>query len=59
MKKEEILKIIETRIEDLDVLIKLGGRSTIQKTEVEMWQFARNELTLVRDTIATTSEDEV
>ena len=26
MKKEEILKIIETRIEDLDVLIKLGGK---------------------------------
>ena len=57
--KKEVLKIIETRIEDLDVLIKLGGRSTIQKTEVEMWQFARNELTLVRDTIATTSEGEV
>lgn len=61
MKKEEALKIIESRISDLDVLIKLNSRnanSSLQ-TNVEAWQFAQNELILVRDAIANIEECEV
>lgn len=61
MKKEESLKIIESRISDLNVLIKLNSRnanSSLQ-TNVEAWQFAQNELILVRDAIANIEECEV
>jgi len=61
MKKEEALKIIESRISDLNVLIKLNSRnanSSLQ-TNVEAWQFAQNELILVRDAIANIEECEV
>ena len=50
---------METRIHDLDVLIETCGRSAAQKDKVEMWQFAKNELILVRDTLATNEECEV
>ena len=52
MNKEKTLKIIETRISDLDALIKIGLQNESQKNNVEMWQFARNELVLVRDSVA-------
>lgn len=61
MKKEEALKIIESRISDLNVLIKLNSRnanSSLQ-TNVEAWQFAQNELILVRDALANIEECEV
>lgn len=61
MKKEEALKIIESRISDLNVLIKLNSRnanSSLQ-TNVEALQFAQNELILVRDAIANIEECEV
>ena len=59
MKKEEVLNVIETRIHDLDVRIETCGRSAAQTDKVEMWQFAKNELILVRDTLATNEECEV
>lgn len=59
MNKEKTLKIIETRISDLDALIKIGLQNETQKNNVEMWQFARNELVLVRDTVADVEESEV
>lgn len=59
MNKEKTLKIIETRISDLDALIKIGLQNETQKNNVEMWQFARNELVLVRDAIADVGESEV
>jgi hypothetical protein len=59
MNKEKTLKIIETRISDLDALIKIGLQNESQKNNVEMWQFARNELVLVRDSIADIEESEV
>ena len=59
MNKEKTLKIIETRISDLDALIKIGLQNESQKYNVEMWQFARNELVLVRDSIADIEESEV
>lgn len=59
MNKEKTLKIIETRISDLDALIKIGLQNELQKNNVEMWQFARNELVLVRDSIADIEESEV
>ena len=59
MNKEKTLKIIETRISDLDSLIKIGLQNESQKNNVEMWQFARNELVLVRDSIADIEESEV
>lgn len=59
MNKEKTLKIIETRISDLDALIKIGLQNESQKNNVEMWQFARNELVLVRDSVADLEESEV
>jgi len=59
MNKEKTLKIIETRIGDLDALIKIGLQNESQKNNVEMWQFARNELVLVRDSVADIEESEV
>lgn len=59
MNKEKTLKIIETRISDLDALIKIGSQNESQKNNVEMWQFARNELVLVRDAVADVKESEV
>jgi hypothetical protein len=59
MNKEKTLKIIETRISDLDALIKIGLQNESQKNNVEMWQFARNELVLVRDSVADIEESEV
>lgn len=59
MNKEKTLKIIETRISDLDALIKIGSQNESQKNNVEMWQFARNELVLVRDAVADAEESEV
>ena len=59
MNKEKTLKIIETRISDLDALIKICLQNESQKNNVEMWQFARNELVLVRDSIADIEESEV
>ena len=59
MNKEKTLKIIETRISDLDALIKIGSQTESQKNNVEMWQFARNELVLVRDAVADVEESEV
>lgn len=59
MNKEKTLKIIETRISDLDTLIKIGSQNESQKNNVEMWQFARNELVLVRDAVADVEESEV
>ena len=59
MNKEKTLKIIETRISDLDALIKIGSQNESQKNTVEMWQFARNELVLVRDAVADVEESEV
>lgn len=59
MNKEKTLKIIETRISDLDALIKIGPQNESQKNNVEMWQFARNELVLVRDAVADVEESEV
>lgn len=59
MNKEKTLKIIETRISDLDAFIKIGSQNESQKNNVEMWQFARNELVLVRDTVAGVEESEV
>lgn len=59
MNKEKTLKIIETRISDLDALIKIGSQNESQKNNVEMWQFARNELVLVRDSVADIEESEV
>ena len=59
MNKEKTLKIIETRISDLDALIKIGLQNESQKNNVEMWQFARNELVLVRDSIADIEDSEV
>lgn len=59
MNKEKTLKIIETRISDLDALIKIGLQNETQKNNVEMWQFARNELVLVRDAVANVGESEV
>lgn len=59
MNKEKTLKIIETRISDLDALIKIGLQNETQKNNVEMWQFARNELVLVRDAVADVEESEV
>lgn len=59
MNKEKTLKIIETRISDLDALIKIGSQNELQKNNVEMWQFARNELVLVRDSVADIEESEV
>ena len=50
MHKEKTLKIIETRI---------GSQNESQKNNVEMWQFARNELVLVRDAVADVEESEV
>lgn len=59
MNKEKTLKIIETWISDLDALIKIGSQNESQKNNVEMWQFARNELVLVRDAVADVEESEV
>lgn len=59
MNKEKTLKIIETRISDLDALIKIDLQNESQKNNVEMWQFARNELVLVRDSVADIEESEV
>lgn len=59
MNKEKTLKIIKTRISDLDALIKIGLQNESQKNNVEMWQFARNELVLVRDSVADIEESEV
>lgn len=59
MNKEKTLKIIETRISDLDALIKIGLQNESQKNNVEMWQFARNELVLVRDAVVDVEESEV
>ena len=59
MNKEKTLKIIETRISDLDAFIKIGLQNESQKNNVEMWQFARNELVLVRDSVADIEESEV
>lgn len=59
MNKEKTLKIIEIRISDLDALIKIGLQNESQKNNVEMWQFARNELVLVRDSVADIEESEV
>lgn len=59
MNKEKTLKIIETRIGDLDALIKIGLQNESQKNNVEMWQFARNELVLVRDSVADIEESAV
>ena len=59
MNKEKTLKIIETRISDLDALIKISLQNESQKNNVEMWQFARNELVLVRDSVADIEESEV
>ena len=59
MNKEKTLKIIESRINDLDALIKIGSRNESQKNNVEMWQFARNELVLVCDAVADVEESEV
>lgn len=59
MNKEKTLKIIETRIGDLDAFIKIGLQNESQKNNVEMWQFARNELVLVRDSVADIEESEV
>ena len=59
MNKEKTLKIIETRISDLDALIKISSQNESQKNNVEMWQFARNELVLVRDAVADVEESEV
>lgn len=59
MNKEKTLKIIETRISDLDALIKIGSQNESQKNNVEMWQFARNELVLVRDAVTDVEESEV
>lgn len=59
MNKEKTLKIIETRIGDLDAFIKIGLQNESQKNNVEMWQFARNELVLVRDLVADIEESEV
>ena len=59
MNKEKTLKIIETRIRDLDALIKIGLQNESQKNNVEMWQFARNELVLVRDAVTDVEESEV
>lgn len=59
MNKEKTLKIIETQISDLDAFIKIGLQNESQKNNVEMWQFARNELVLVRDSIADIEESEV
>ena len=59
MNKEKTLKIIETLISDLDALIKIGSQNESQKNNVEMWQFARNELVLVRDAVAGVEESEV
>lgn len=59
MNKEKTLKIIETRISDLDALIKIGLQNESQKNNVEMWQFARNELVLVRGSVADIEESEV
>lgn len=59
MNKEKTLKIIETRISGLDALIKIGSQNESQKNNVEMWQFARNELVLVRDAVADVEESEV
>ena len=59
MNKEKTLKSIETRISDLDALIKIGSQNESQKNNVEMWQFARNELVLVRDAVADVEESEV
>ena len=59
MNKEKTIKIIETRISDLDALIKIGLQNESQKNNVEMWQFARNELVLVRDSVADLEESEV
>lgn len=59
MNKEKTLKIIETRISDLDALIKIGSQNETQKSNVETWQFARNELVLVRDAVADVEESEV
>ena len=59
MKKEEALKIIETRICDLDMLIDICARNPKQKEELEMLQRSKNELVLVRDAIAIAPECEV
>lgn len=59
MNKEKTLKIIKTRISDLDALIKIGSQNESQNNNVEMWQFARNELVLVRDAVADVEESEV
>ena len=59
MNKEKTIKIIETRISDLDALIKIGSQNESQKNNVEMWQFARNELVLVCDAVADIEESEV
>lgn len=56
MKKESALQIIETRIKDLDILLDSASRNPAMKEKAEMWQFAINELILVRDAIADISD---
>ena len=56
MKKESVLQIIEARIKDLDILLDSASRNPAMKEKAEMWQFAVNELILVRDTIADISD---
>ncbi len=56
MKKELAIEIIETRIKDLEILLDSASRNAAMKEKADMWQFAINELVLVRDTIADTSD---
>lgn len=56
MKKESALRIIETRIKDLEILLDSASRNPAMKEKADIWQFAINELVLVRDTIADISD---
>lgn len=56
MKKESALQVIETRIKDLEILLDSASRNAAMKEKADMWQFAINELVLIRDTIADISD---
>lgn len=56
MKKELALLIIKTRIKALEILLDSASRNMAMKEKADMWQFAINELVLVRDAIADISD---
>ncbi len=52
VKKETALEIIELRIHDLEILLSSASRNQALSDKADAWQYAINELILVRDTIS-------